>query len=252
VPPIYLHMASARDIRLALEDESFEGECGAYYLGATTPDIRVLTRGDRRDTHFFDLDRLEHQDSAQEFLKTCGHLAAPEKLDAQTVAFVCGYLTHLVLDETYITSMYRPYFGQLSALGGDLNANMMDRLLQFELDRRRREAGDERFEIRTALEVCSLSLDVGFLDSEMLRRWQDVAIDQTRHPPDWRRFRNQGGRHLRQGWMENAEEYNEFLQRIPDMLQRTIDHISTAQVDAFVEQSKERAQQVVERYLGRY
>ncbi len=250
MPPIYLHMASARDIRLQLCQASVDADRGAYYLGATTPDIRVLTRGDRRDTHFFDLDRLEHQDSAEAFLRTHGHLAEPDKLDAQTVAFVCGYLTHLVLDETYIISMYRPYFGQLSALGGDLNANMMDRLLQFELDRRRREAGEERDEIREALEGCSLSLDVGFLDSETLRRWQEVAIDQTRHPPDWRRFRNQGGRHLRQGWMEDAEQYDDFLERIPDLLQRTIDHVSTAQVDAFVEQSKARALRVVESYLG--
>lgn len=250
MPPIYLHMATARDILLQLDGGDVDRERGAYYLGATTPDIRVLTRGDRSETHFFDLERLDHQDSAEAFLKTHAHLAAPEQLDAQTIAFVSGYLTHLVLDETYITSMYRPYFGQLSALGGDLNANMMDRLLQFELDRRRREAEAERDEIRDALSACSLSLDIGFLDSETLRRWQEVAIDQTRHPPDWRRFRNQGGRHVRQGWGEDQAEYEAFLQTIPDLLQRTMDHISTAQVDAFVEQSKEHAQRVVERYLG--
>src|SRR5207248_6842089 len=129
--------------------------------------------------HFFDLANMEHQDSAAEFLRTYAHLADPERLDEQAAAFVSGYITHLVLDETYIVSMYRPHFGQLSALGGDQQANLMDWLLQYELDRRRREQPGEVDEIRQALTGCSLRLDVGFLDSETLRRWQQVAIDQT-------------------------------------------------------------------------
>ncbi|HEY8836146.1 MAG TPA: zinc dependent phospholipase C family protein [Dehalococcoidia bacterium] len=250
MPPIFMHMATARDIGRDLGSDLVDGESGAYYLGATTPDIRVLTRGNRRDTHFFDLDSLEHQDSVEEFFRTHKHLADADKLDPQAAAFVSGYVTHLVLDESYIVSMYRPFFGQLSSLGGDLNANMMDRLLQYELDRRRREAGHEVDEIREALAGCSLSLNVGFLDSATLNRWLEVAIDQTRHPPDWNRFRNQGGRHLGQDWEENPRAYEEFLKTIPDLLQRTIEHVSTAEVDAFLEASKERAQRIVERYLG--
>lgn len=250
MPPIFMHMATARDIREALGSALLDAERGAYYLGATTPDIRVLTRGNRRDTHFFDLETLEHQDSVEEFFRTHRQLADADQLDAQTAAFISGYVTHLVLDESYIVSMYRPYFGQLSTLGGDLNANMMDRLLQYELDRQRREAGHEVNEIRESLAGCSLAVDVGFLDSETLERWLEVAIDQTRHPPSWERFRNQGGRHLGQDWIEDPQAYAEFLKTIPDLLQRTLDHVSTAQVDAFLEQSRARAQRIVERYLG--
>ena len=250
MPPIFMHMAMARDIRQGIASDAMDDERGAYYLGATTPDIRVLTRGDRRNTHFFDLDVLEHQDSVEEFFRTHPELASPDRLDAQTIAFVCGYATHLTLDETYIVSMYRPYFGQLSALGGGLTADTMDRLLQYELDRRRREERAEVDEIRAALQGCSLSLDVGFLDTATLLRWQQVAIEQTRHPPDWQRFRYQGGRHLRQAWTEDADAYAAFLQQVPELLQRTIGHVSTAQVDAFLEQATERARRIVERYLG--
>jgi len=250
MPPIFFHMAAAKDIRHQIGAGSVETDPGAYYLGATTPDIRVLTRGDRRDTHFFDLDCFEHQDSVTEFFRTQSHLAAAERLDEQTAAFVSGYLTHLVLDECYIVSMYRPHFGQLSALGGDLQANMMDRLLQYELDRQRRCQTSDVEEIRGALASCLLSVDVGFLDSETLKKWQQVAIDLTRHPPDWERFRFQGGRHLRQAWMDEPGAYAEFLKTVPDLLQRTIDHVSTAEVDAFLERSRDRARQTLERYLG--
>jgi hypothetical protein len=243
-------MAMARDIRSQLSSEALAGHAGAFYFGATTPDIRVITRSDRRDTHYFDLDTLEHQDSVEAFLGAQGHLADPDRLDAQTVAFVGGYISHLVLDESYIVSMYRPYFGQLSALGGGAQADMMDRLLQYELDRRRREQSADALHIREELSGCSLSLDVGFLDTETLRRWQEVAIDITRQPPTWDRFKFQGGRHLRQAWVDDAEKYEEFLKTVPDLLQQTMDHVSTAQVDAFVEQSKERALRVLERYLA--
>lgn len=250
MPPIFFHMAAARDIEQGISGTALSGQQGAYYLGATTPDIRVLTRGDRRDTHFFDLDRIEHQDSVDAFLRSCVHLADAGRLDAQTRAFVAGYITHLVLDETYIESMYRPHFGQLSALGGNDQANMMDRLLQYELDRRRREQRDDVDAIRGALSGCSLAVDVGFLDSETLRRWQEVAIDLTRHPPDWERFKFQGGRHLRQAWMDDPTAYSRFLDTIPELLQQTIQHVSTAHVDAFLEQSRDRAMAEVERYLG--
>jgi Zinc dependent phospholipase C len=249
MPPIFMHMAVARDIREQMAQDLLDAEPGAFYLGATTPDIRVLTRGDRRDTHFFDLDNPEHQDSVAEFFRLHSRLSRSDEFDPQTRAFICGYVTHLVLDESYIVSMYRPYFGQLSALGGDMNANMMDRLLQYELNRRRLETPGHVDEIRGALEQCSLAVDVGFLDSETLKRWQQVAIDITRHPPNWDRFRNQGGRHLSQAWMEDPAAYEEFLKTVPELLQRTIQHVSTAQVDAFIDRSREQAIAVVERYL---
>ncbi|HJU10989.1 MAG TPA: hypothetical protein VJ728_08930, partial [Candidatus Binataceae bacterium] len=44
------------------------------------------------ETHFFDLAVLEHQNSVEEFLRAYPHLARPEQLDAQTLAFVLGYI----------------------------------------------------------------------------------------------------------------------------------------------------------------
>ena len=250
MPPIFLHMAMARDVQAAVESAALNEHPGAYYLGATTPDIRVLTRWDRSRTHFFDLDVFEHQDSVAELFAQHPELAKPEHLSPETVAFVAGYVTHLCLDERYINDVYRPYFGQQSALGGSLAANMMDRLLQFELDRRRREDPEASAQIREALEGCSLAIHVGFLDSETLAKWLQVAIDQTRHPPDWRRFRYQGGRHLPGVNLESDEALDAFLQRVPELLQQTMEHVSTKQVDAYLEQATESASVAVRRYLG--
>jgi hypothetical protein len=250
MPPIFLHMAMARDIEAELGSPALAACPGAYYLGATTPDIRVLTRGDRSETHFYRLDVYEHQDSVGELFRRHPELARPEDLSAETVSFIAGYITHLSLDERYIEDVYRVYFGQRSALGGDLTANTMDRLLQFELDRQRREDSTAAAGIRDALEGCSLTIDVGFLDSGTLAKWLQVAIDQTRHPPDWRRFRYQGGRHLPGVSLESDEELNAFLERVPVLLQATIDHVSTKQVDGYLERATETAVEQVRRYLG--
>ena len=77
-----------------------------------------------------------------------------------------------------------------------------------------------------------------------------MAIDQTRHPPDWRRFRYQGGRHLPGIDLETDEHLAEFLQRVPELLEKTINHVSTKQVDAYVEQGTETAAELIRRYLG--
>ena len=250
MPPIFLHMAMARDVARQIDHPAIRGQEGGYYLGATTPDIRAITKWDRERTHFFDLDNYEHQDSVAELFKRYPRLAKPQCLAPETVAFVAGYVTHLSLDEKYIVDVYRPYFGQRSALGGDLTANTMDRLLQFELDRQRREDTGTSTAIREALEGCSLAIDVGFLDSETLAKWLQVAIDQTRHPPDWRRFRYQGGRHLPGVNLESDEALDDFLQRVPELLQQTLDHVSTKQVDAYVEQATETSAAVIRQYLG--
>jgi hypothetical protein len=243
-------MAIARDVEQAVDHPAVSEAAGAYYLGATTPDIRVLTRWDRARTHFYDLNVYDHQDSVAELFAQHPELAQPEKLSPETVAFVAGYITHLCLDERYIDQIYRPYFGQRSALGGDLTANTMDRLLQFELDRQRREDPEASAAIRAALEGCSLAIDVGFLDSETLAKWLQVAIDQTRHPPDWRRFRYQGGRHLPGIDLDSEEALEAFLARVPELLQQTMDHVSTKQVDTYVEQATEASIEIVRRYLG--
>jgi hypothetical protein len=250
VPPIFLHMAVARDVAAEIPESAFSSDNGSYLLGATSPDIRVITRWERERTHFFDLADMGHQDSVGSFLGAYPDLDRPEQLSTETRAFVSGYITHLTLDQTWIEQVYRPYFGQLSSLGGDLSANTMDRLLQFELDRRRRQDAEMHDEILEALAGCSLSIDVGFLDSDILRRWQQVTLDQASHDGDWERFRRQASRHLGENGLDSPENWERFRAQIPEMLDKTIAHVSTAEVDAFVEQGKERALSAVRQYLS--
>ena len=249
MPPITLHMVLARRLGEAVPEDALAADSGHYLLGAMAPDIRILTRADRRTTHFFDLSVFEHQDSVAGFFEAHGRLADPARLNEETRAFVAGYLTHLVLDEQYITNIYRRFFYPHDTMGGALRANVMDRLLQFELERAH---GDEelRTDICDALACTIDTIDAGFVDAETLERWRQVASDITARGMDWDRARGMIENHLRRsGVDESGVELTGFLDSLPDLLGETIGHVTSAEVDAFIERSTEAAAAAVARYL---
>ena len=63
MPSLGSHLASAYGLADRLGHPHIDADRGAYYLGSTAPDIRVLLKVDRRHTHFFDLDDFGEQDS---------------------------------------------------------------------------------------------------------------------------------------------------------------------------------------------
>lgn len=223
---------------------------GPYLLGATTPDIRVITRGDRRDTHFFDLHVHQHQDSVSRFLETHGHLADPDGLTPETRAFVAGYQTHLVLDELYITGIYRRYFLQHEELGGAIRANVMDRLLQFGLDREFGDDPDVVDNLVRALAFSVESIECGFIDHETLERWRQVTADIAARDMDWDRARQMIARHLERAGIASPEELERFLDSLPGLEDATIAYVTNAEIDGFVQRSTEEAARTVARYFG--
>jgi len=250
MPPITLHMVLARQIGLELACADFGSAPGQFLLGATTPDIRVITRQDRASTHYFDLNETSHQDSVAAFFAEHGRLAAPEKLGIETRTFVAGYISHLVLDEQYITGIYRPFFAQHDALGGRLRANVMDRLLQFDLDRLYGNEPELKEAICGALGCTVAGIEAGFIDSETLERWRLVTIDVARRNMDWERMRGMISNHLRYAGLEEGETLASFLDSLPELLGETIAHITNDEIDAFVQRSTAAARAAVERYLG--
>lgn len=243
-------MVLARQIALELGHADVPASSGAYLLGATSPDIRVITRQDRFSTHFFDLNEHNHQDSVQSFLETYGHLAMPENLNPETRAWATGYITHLVMDEQYITGIYRPFFAKHDELGGTMRANVMDRLLQFDLDRAYGNDGDLKYELTSALAGTVEGIDCGFLDGETLERWRQVSLDVAGKQMDWERMRGMISNHLRFAGLEEGETLGSFLDSLPELLDETIAHITSAEIDAFVQRATEAARSAAERYLG--
>ncbi len=250
MPPITLHMVLARRIAEELKVADLSPDSGHYLLGATSPDIRVITKQDRLSTHFFDLNEHNHQDSVASFLGMYGHLAAPENLNRETRAWATGYITHLVMDEQYITRIYRPYFARYDELGGTMRANVMDRLLQFDLDRAYGNEPELKASLAAALAGTIEGIECGFLDSETLNKWREVTLDVAGRQMDWERMRGMISNHLRFSGLQEGETLGEFLDSLPELLDATIAHITSNEIDAFVERATQSARAAVERYLG--
>jgi hypothetical protein len=112
---------------------------GSFYLGSTAPDIRILTRWERERTHFFDLHNFDRQDGVRAMFEVYTSLAKPAELNAATVAFIAGYLSHLVIDEIWINVMYRPFSALFAA--GRRRGQHHGPAIQYELDARRALTG---------------------------------------------------------------------------------------------------------------
>lgn len=247
MPPLVLHTAIAKNVADSLRLSLLDDERGSLYLGATAPDIRVVTRWERARTHFFDLNNFDEQDGVAAFFEAYPSLA-DGCLEAPTRSFVAGYLTHLVMDERWISSVYRPYFGERSPLGGDLRANIMDRALQFSMDCDRRQDAEFMAHVVDSVARCDLAFEIGFIDADSLSQWQGVVTDMMNRTPDWDRFRHGARRHL--GYSESdGEAFEEMVRSIPDLVDETLRYLTVERVEDFLRDAEDRSLSAVKEYL---
>ena len=255
MPPLVTHMIAAVRAGAELPADAasappFDQHNGDFLLGATTPDIRVLTRWDRARTHFFNIYDDNHQDCVENFFAAHRSFRDPANLSPDTRAWVAGYLSHVIMDQEYVLQIYRPYFGSRSLLGGSDHANLLDRILQYEMDRRERESAPQMQQLRRALFGSAVAIDAGFVDRPLLTQWRDTTAAMTEHPPDWERFSFIASRHLRSAGIESEAGLREFMETIPQLLHDTLQHVDQAALDAFFESTTARTIAVFRDWLG--
>jgi hypothetical protein len=250
MPPLALHMGIAKETFDRLRLAALEADLGAFYLGSTTPDIRAITRWERERTHFFDLNEFGHQDGVTALFSEHPELADPGQLNTSTRSFMAGYISHLVMDEVWINDIYRPFFGQRSSLGGDARANVLDRVLQYELDRQERTKREIMEHVRRELAASALEISVGFIDAESLRRWRDISVEVAARAPDWASFRYLAGRYLKEYGIGTPEDLEEFIKGMPEMLSETVRHVGWDRIQAFLDKSRKDILQVIKDYLS--
>ncbi|MDO8615718.1 MAG: zinc dependent phospholipase C family protein [Dehalococcoidia bacterium] len=250
MPPLAIHTAIAKEVADRLQLALLDSQRGDLYLGATAPDIRVMTRWERERTHFFDLRCFDEQSGVSGFFSAYPALADPAALNAATASFVAGYLSHLVTDETWISTIYRPFFGERSALGGTLRANVMDRALQFSLDAERRGDSDLMVHVVEAVARSALDLQIDFIDRETLRSWHRLIIDFVNQQPDWDRFRDRAARHLKEAGFEGADDVEEMTRSLPDLVDETLRYLRPEIVRECLQDSTQRCVGAIKEYLA--
>jgi hypothetical protein len=89
-----------------------------YLFGNTAPDVQVVSGQPRQETHFFDLPIPAGASLPWEMLLSAHpHLAEAEELPKSQVAFLAGYLCHLLADWLWVKDIFTPIFGPRSTWG---------------------------------------------------------------------------------------------------------------------------------------
>jgi hypothetical protein len=250
VPNLPTHVELAWRAVDRLSSELPFRELGSYLLGATAPDVRIITKRPRVDTHFFDLASGGIGDGVTGLFAAYPELRSPVS-DAQA-AFVAGYLTHLAADETWIVSMYRPYFGEsnFGRFGSRDAAQLYDRAAQLTMD----QVGEQR--VRSLLPVLDEipeGLSVGPLDTELMREWRAWVLDflAGQSPYSWERLRHMANR-ISNGDPENPSQAIavRFLADVPAGLETLHAVVPESELDGYMERATVNLARVVDEYLA--
>ncbi|MCK4963552.1 MAG: zinc dependent phospholipase C family protein [Dehalococcoidia bacterium] len=250
MPLLYLHLSIAKEAAELLHHPVVDPNMGSYLVGAISPDVHYVSGVSRKETHFFDFDTKDCESGAGLLFKAHPDLARGRKLDATTKSFIAGYLSHLIADEVWILDIYRPFFGNLSPLGSDPMANALDRLLQFELDRREREDKAKMAAIRAELCQSEPQVNIDFLATTTLRQWRDFVcaamareVTLADFPPFARSF-------LLPSKKIDAEQLEPFLLSVPDKLDWAIQHVTPQRLTAFRGKAISQSVKAAREYLG--
>lgn len=240
MPSLGSHLASAYGLATRLGSRHIDADRGAYYLGSTAPDMRILMRADRKLTHFFELNELKPQDSIARMFEAHPELGDAVSLDPAMRAFIAGYMTHLLMDEHYIQTVYRVFFGEDSPLGGDVWANILDRSLQYEMNRRDLEDDAALADVRKAIDASQSMVGLPFIEEELWPEWRDFTRGITHQRPDFERFGRVMQNHLRRvGFSE--ERIEEIGNDPPQVIDEAFKAVSDERLSQYLEEATDLA-----------
>ena len=225
------HASIAFQIVEVVQAPFVERHLGALVLGATAPDIRAIMDVERDVTHFAPLSSTVIDEGVLTLFATHAHLSPLGDLSEATRAFLLGYVSHLVADQVWINTMYRPFFENPDLFPDRAVGNVMDRALQMEMDRRVRPDVDRALPL---LEAADDGVDVGFLEGSLLREWRAWVEQRFTQEFSWDRLRRMARRRQEPDSVSTAEVAAEgFLNHIPTGLARLDERVPWKHVEEY-------------------
>ena len=247
MPNLPTHFSFALETLDALDDASIRANLGSFLLGSTTPDIRARTKWKRSHTHFAPLSVEKVGTGTEGLFHANPQLTEAARKSPATRAFIAGYLSHLVTDETWITQVYRPFFGNRELFPDEMKANVYDRAVQLDMDRRARHEAPGMDKIIERLHASDRYVRVGFIDGETLGSWQAWVAHFCARPFSWERLHFLA-RRMYKNSPEIEEEVDGFLTDPSTNLRSVYNRLPGNRIRDFREFAvAEAAQQIRER-----
>lgn len=250
MPNLPMHLYIAREVADELDWGYVHDFMGSCFLGSTAPDIRAMTKGNREDTHFAPLSLETVGVGVRRMFELHPELADRRDNSPATRAFVLGYVSHLIADEVWITTMYRPHFSRENNLAGDeVAAQIWDRALQLELDRQVLPEMNGFSANGGRLANAERDVTMPFLAAETLAEWRQWVTRFMGWDFDWERLK----RAMNRMYRDNAEvqqTVDRFLAGMPASLEEIYAQIPREKLAAYQEQAVRQSLLQVKEYLG--
>ena len=236
MPNLPMHIQLASRVASCLDWDWLSDHAGSLYLGATAPDIRAMTKWPRERTHFAPLSADQMGTGARNMFRLHPELADQNGVSPATRAFLVGYISHLMADEAWICDIFRPHFdpanGPNRVVGTELSANIWDRALQLDMDRRALSQTNGLLRDGEALDEADSGVNVDFLDSESLREWREWVCRFLGWEFSWDRLKRALNRIYRDD--EDVQlAVDSFIQDMPGSLEQVYEKIPLKQIDNF-------------------
>ena len=250
MPLIYFHLSIARDAAEQLGHPVAEEHLRSFLGGAISPDAHYVAEISRIDTHFFDLNGDDDQNSPRRLFQVHPNLSKPGALDERTRAFIIGYISHLVTDEVWIKDIYRPFFSAQSPMHGDAEANTLDRMLQYETDRWERLNQEKLNAIRDELRRWEAEEKIGFVNATALRNWRDFVWATTVREVNRTDLRLFAQSFLVSRERKSIDEVELFLDALPARIEWAMEYVTPERVKTFREKAIRMSVAAAREYLG--
>ncbi len=155
-------------------------ERSAFLFGNTAPDVQVISRQARPDTHFFDLPvRSVRRPPWEQLLAAHPSLGQAARLPPAQAAFLAGYLCHLQADWLWVKDIFVPVFGLHSAWGTFPQRLYLHNVLRAYQDRQITPSLTNG--TCASLARAAPADWLPFVRDEHLRQWRDLLVSQL-HP----------------------------------------------------------------------
>ena len=231
MPNLPAHIQLATSAASRVDHPDIEDFKGYFCLGATAPDIRALTKRTRAEYHFVELDFETIGTGVKTMFASYPELMNAAEHDGPTRAFMAGYITHLLADESYIVRMFRPYFGVDGVFEDKELAKVLDRALQLDFDRR---VWDHARGAIAGAEVELGNVNVRFLPTDDLQRWDEWVHRVVDGGFSWDRLRFMAGRIAAGDERHPAFSHAEsFLDSVDGWLTTLYDSVPKSRVEEF-------------------